>query len=94
MREMNAQEISRLVLYIAGGILGLYLIYHGIVVTPDPTTVGTGMALAGISGVAAPNVPRTGNGGGADESPEEDDGTTPEDAEVVEVPTAARHADE
>lgn len=53
---MNAQEISRLVLYSAGGILGLYLVYHGIVVDPSPETVAIGLTMAGLNVTAGVNV--------------------------------------
>lgn len=57
---MNAKEISRLVLYVVGGLLGLYLIYHGTVVDPAPETVAIGAALAGMGGVAGANVNQSG----------------------------------
>lgn len=53
---MDAKEISRLALYVAGGLLGLYLIYYGIVVDPNPQTVAVGAALAGIDALAALNI--------------------------------------
>lgn len=57
---MNAKEISRLVLYVAGGLLGLYLTYYGTVVDPAPETVAIGAALAGLGGVAGANVTQSG----------------------------------
>lgn len=59
---MNYAGLARFILYILGALLGVFMAVWG-VIHEDAALVTSGLALAGLGGIAAPNTPLTSSSG-------------------------------